>query len=413
MRRCLILLFLIVFCTATGAQNNDLNYYLSKALQNSPLLKDLRSMIEMNKIDSLRIKAESGPMLTAISNDSYAPVIKGRGFDQAITNGSNISALLSFSKEITGRNNRQNRYDALSILSRSVSNTEKISEQELKKSISAQYVTAYGDYQQYHFNNDVLGILYNEQKLLKELTEKGVYRQTDYLSFVITLQQQEMAVDRCKSQYRNDFAILNYLSGIEDTSFIELPDPELVPETIPGFSGSVYYKQFYIDSLKIANAREKIGFSYKPKISLIADGGYLSSLTFRPERNFGVDAGVSVTIPIFDGRQRGMQYNKLSIQEQTRKNYLDFYNTQYNQELRRLYQQLAACRKLKGQIGNQISYTKALMDASHKLLETGDIRVDEYIMSISLYLNANNQRVENTISEYFIINDINYWNRAN
>jgi len=413
MKRCLTIFLLAIVAISSYAQTNDLNYYLTRALQNSPLLKDFRSMVEMNRIDSMRIKAGLGPQLTGISNNSYAPEIKGWGFDEAITNGTNISALLNFSKEITGKSNRQNRYDALSILNRSISNTEKISEQELKKSISAQFVTAYGDLQQYHFNNEVLSVLFRERTLLKELTEKGVYRQTDYLSFVITLQQQEMTVDRYKNQYRNDFAILNYLSGIEDTTLTELTDPELSLETIPEFTGTVYYRQFYIDSLKIANARDQIGFSYKPRISFFADGGYLSSLTFRPERNFGVDAGISLTIPIFDGKQRKMQYGKLSIQEHTRKNYLDFYNNQYHQELGRLYQQLEACKKIRNQIDNQISYTKALMEASYKLLETGDIRIDEFIMSIGSYLNANNQLVENTISEYFIINEINYWNRTN
>jgi outer membrane protein TolC len=413
MKSYLTLLFLFIFTTFSLAQTNDLDFYLNKALQNSPLLKDIRSGVEINRIDSLRIKAELGPQVTAISTDQYAPVMNGWGFDEAITNGSIVSALVNVSKEITGRSKRQSRYDALSILNRSASNTEKISQQELKKSICAQYVTAYGDYRQYCFNKEMLGILCNERELLKELTEKGIYRQTDYLSFVVTLQQQEMMVEKYKIQYQNNFAILNYLSGIEDTSFTELTDPRLSLESLPAFSGSVYYKQFYLDSLKIANARDQVSFDYKPRISLMADGGYLSSLSTRPERNFGLDAGFSVSVPIFDGRQRKKQYDKLTIQEQNRRNYLDFYSTQYRQEIGRLFQQLNACQKLRSMIENQVTYTRALMEASHKLLEKGDIRIDEYIMSVGSYLNAENQQVENTISEYFIINDINYWSRTN
>jgi outer membrane protein TolC len=412
MKRSLIFSFLLVFVTLTHAQKINLDFYLNKALQNSPLLKDYQGQIVKNRIDSMRIRAVLRPQVTAISNNSYAPIINGWGFDEAITNGANVSALLNVSKEVTGRYNRQNRYEALNLLNQSVLNEGKISEQDLRKSIITQYITAYGEWQQYNFNTELVNILNKEEKILKELAEKGVYKQTDYLSFMINLQQQEMTATQLKIQYRSDFAILNYLCGIEDTTFVELPDPELKVESFSDFNNTVFYRQFFIDSLKLRNAEKQIGFGYKPKISLMADGGYYSSLAFNPGKNFGIDAGVSITIPIFDGRQRKMQYDRIAIDEQTRKNYLDHFNVQYRQQLNRLIQQLDACQKLSDQISNQIAYTHALMQADHKLLENGDLRIDEYIMSIGAYLNANYMMIENNISKYFIANEINYWNKA-
>jgi outer membrane protein TolC len=412
MKRSLILLFLLAFAALTYAQQNYLNYFVNRALQNSPLLKDYQSQILINRIDSMRIRAGLGPQVMAINNNSYAPVINGWGFDDAITNGANVSALVSVSKEITGKNNRQNRFETISLQNQSILNEGKISEQDLKKSISAQYITAYGEWQQMKFNSEVLKVLNSERVILKELTENGTYKQTEYLSFIVNLQQQEMTVEMLKNQYRNDLAILNYMSGIEDTILIELSDPELTVERVPDFFNSVFYGTFYADSLRLKNAEKQISFAYKPKISLMADGGYYSSLAVNPARNFGLDAGISLSFPIFDGHQRKMQYDRIAIQEQTRKKYVDFYNVQYRQQLNRLYQQLSACRKLNSQISNQISYVKALMEANHKLLESGDIRINEYIMSVGTYLTANNLLIENTISEYFIINEINYWNRA-
>jgi outer membrane protein TolC len=411
MKRVIIFLFLYVLIQGANAQEKNLDYYLDIALQNSPLLKDLRNQVSMNKLDSMRVRAGLGPQVMLLSNDSYAPVINGMGFDNAITNGANVSALLNVSKEISGKNSRLNRYEALSLQNQSVMNEGKISEQELKKDITTQYITAYGDWKQFMFNSEILDVFYREKAILKELTENGVYKQTEYLSFVVNLQQQEVGVSRLKNLYQNDFAMLNYLSGIEDTSFFALPDPEIKVESSACFSNTVFYKQFFIDSLKLKNAERQVDFSYRPKLNLIADGGYLSSLAISPAKNFGIDAGFSLSFPIFDGHQRKMQYDRISIEEQTRRNYLYFYNAQYRQQLNRLFQQLSACQRLNTQISNQISYAKTLMEASYKLLETGDVRISDYILSVGTYLNATNALVENTISEYLILNDINYWNR--
>ena len=54
--------------------------------------------------------------------------------------------------------------------------------------------------------------------------------------------------------------------------------------------------------LKASDAQ--IDLSYKPKVSLYADAGYVSSLQYLPYKNFGASAGVNLTVPIYDGRQK-------------------------------------------------------------------------------------------------------------
>ena len=66
----------------------------------------------------------------------------------------------------------------------------------LKKNITAQYIVAYGDLQQLNFNKEVNDLLRNEEKILKLLTQKNVYRQTDYLTFLVTLEQQNLSIKR-------------------------------------------------------------------------------------------------------------------------------------------------------------------------------------------------------------------------
>ncbi|HEY1872233.1 MAG TPA: hypothetical protein VGG71_14320, partial [Chitinophagaceae bacterium] len=98
MNRLMRFLFLTFLITGLGinyssAQKNTLDFYLTEAIRNSPLLKDYQSQIESNSIDSQRIRAQYHPQVTASSINSIAPVINGFGYDQAITNGGQLSGI--------------------------------------------------------------------------------------------------------------------------------------------------------------------------------------------------------------------------------------------------------------------------------------------------------------------------------
>ena len=254
-------------------------------------------------------------------------------------------------------------------------------------------------------------LLKKEEIILKELAEKGIYRQTDYLTFLVTIQQQEIQISEIKMQYQNEFATLNYLSGNVDTSFTSLAAPTLDPIQIPGLENTVFYQQFFIDSMKLRNSDVQIDFAYKPKVNLYADGGYVSSLMYLPYKNFGVSAGVNITVPIYDGHQKKMQHDKIAIAEETRQQYRDFFKTQHDQQIAQLLQQLQSTQQLIDQTSGQLRYTQGLIDANKKLLETGDARIADYIIAIGNYLSARNIITQNTVNKMQIINQLNYWNR--
>jgi len=155
----------------------------------------------------------------------------------------------------------------------------------------------------------------------------------------------------------------------------------------------------------------QIEYNYKPKINLYADGGYLTSFAEQYYKNFGVSAGVTLTVPIYDGRQKKMQVDKIAISEQTRQGYRDFFKKQYEQNIAQLFQQLHSIQKLIDEASNQIKYTEILIEANRKLLEAGDVRMPDYILAIGNYLTAKNIITQNNINKLQIINQINYWNR--
>ncbi|MCX6207466.1 MAG: TolC family protein, partial [Bacteroidetes bacterium] len=214
----LSIFFCILFIQLSAfTQERTLDYYIDAGIENSPLLKDLKNQQRSNLIDSMRILAGYLPQVNAMSTNSYAPTIGGWGYDGAITNGSNFSQLVTVSKQLVSKENLKNQHEAIQLLNESLKTSGKITEQDLRKTIIAQYISAYGNYQQYQFNKEVLQLFKKEQNILKSLTEKGIYRQTDYLSLLVTMQQQEIVITQLKNNFQSDFSALNYLCGINDT----------------------------------------------------------------------------------------------------------------------------------------------------------------------------------------------------
>lgn len=405
---CLSLFFL--FYVPAVAQTKNLAYYINSALSRSPLLNDFRNQVETNSLDSLVFKAGYGPIVEGVSNNAYAPVIGGFGYDPALTTTA-FTTEVAASKKFIGRQNLATQYKAFGLLADSIRNAKKISEQDLKKTVIAQYITAYGDQQQLNFYQTVHDLLTDQETLLKKLTQNNIYKQTDYLAFLVTYKQQELQLKQLRIQFQNDFAMLNYLCGLFDTASVTLQDPGIILEQLPDFSYSAFYQRYLVDSMKLQNAMAILNYSYRPKLSAFANAGYSSTLLYQAEKNFGFSLGLNLSAPIYDGHQKRLQMQKLGIQENTVAGYRDFFTSQYNQQVAMLRQQLSSTEALLEDINQQVNYSQGLIDVNEKLMRTGDAKISDFIIAINNYLTAKNLLTQNNISRMQIINQLNYWNR--
>lgn len=388
----------------------NLEYFYQEAVKRSPLLKDYHNQLQSSKIDSMQVKAGYLPQVSALANGMYAPVVNGYGFDEVLTNGKALEAVLNVNYNLASKKNINNQLEGIHLQADSIRFAIGLSALDLQKAVTDQYITAFASQQQAAFNQEVYQLLHEEEIVLKKLTRANVYKQVDYLTFLVTFQQQQLQWKQAELQLKNDYSTLNYLTGIADTTAHELAEPMIEPVLL-NFETGFFYQKFGIDSLKLVNQRKAVDFNYKPKASVYANSGYNSSFAYQPYRNFGASAGFTVAVPIFDGHQRKMQYDKLSISQRTINVYKEFFQRQHTQQLNLLRQQIADQNGLYKQVSEQIKFTKSLIQVDSRLLQTGDIRIADFVIAINNYLAAQNLKRQTNITRLKLFNQLNYWNR--
>lgn len=398
-------------CSVCFGQLRTLDFFIEQAKENSPLIKDYNNQILSYRLDSLIIRASLKTQVNLISSNSYAPLVKGYGYDEAITNRANISAVVQANRNFLTKNNVAAQLTAIRLQSQALSDTIRISEQDLARTVAEQYITVYGDLIAADFNKEIYDLLQKEEVVLKKLTQASVYRQADYLAFYVQLQQQQFTYLQSQIQYNTDYLTLNYLTGIVDTAIERIVKPSLNDTMQFDFFNSVFYKRFTTDSLRLAAEKALINYEYKPRIGAYADAGYLSSLLYNPYKNLGVSFGVSLTVPIYDAHQRQYRLSQVDLRERSRLTNKSFFLNQYKQQIAQLNLQLHASDLLVKTINDQIKYIRTLLTANAKLLETGDIRISDYVLAITNYISARNILNQNYINRLRIVNQINYWNR--
>lgn len=384
-----IFLLLLVFLVNYGykAQNkNTLSYYLETAQQTNPNLQDLKNQISITAIDSIKMRRDYGFKVNGIADASYSPQIKNWGFDGNSTiNGKNIALLGRVSRDFVSKKNLQAKLNSFSLSVQQLLNQKNLSAINLKRAITEQYLLAYENQEQTKIDQEIIHIFQQEDLILKTLTQKSVFRQTDYLTFKVTQQQNELLQKQHSTDFQNNFGLLQYLSGNDEKQPPYLEAPIFNYKIDSDFEESIYAQTFKTDSLKLENDIELINYNYQPKISVFADVGYSSSLIQTPYKNFGISAGLSLNIPIYDGHQRELSLEQKKIELDTRKNYTAFYQKQFEQQKSQIKSQILRYREMVNLATTQMKYAKTLIEANLKQLPTGDLKMADFILAITNY----------------------------
>ena len=403
------ILFSILLFSKIGVFAQTLDFFINKGLENSPLLKDFQNQISIATIDSLMVKANQRPQVNLNATIMKAPFGNNFGYDDAITNGGLYSSTVGVSQNIFNRKTLSNKYQSVDIQKQSIRNSSKLSTNDLKKAITNQYLTAYSDFSDLSFNKKFQKLVGSEKELLQQLAEHGVYKQTDYLAFIIEAQNQEILVNQLGFQLQKDFRLLKTICGITDTAKIELNEPTIaVNSAVFNVESSLFLYQFRIDSLKILNDKAAVDLRYKPKINWFTDAGLTSSDPSNLYKHFGFSLGLGFSLPIYDGKQRQLDYQKLSLAESNRENYKQFNTNQLSNQYVQLNDELTALQELEKMLNQQMKASEELVSLSKAQLNAGNMVMSDFIGALKNYVNINHNLNQVKVSKLQVLNELKY-----
>jgi outer membrane protein TolC len=409
MRKSFLLLTLLCQLSVSGQQRTgNLVYYLDEAIRNSPLLNDYRNQANAARADSILARASRKPYIEARSQLQYFPLYGNFGYDEVITNGGNYTAVMGISQNILNSKSVNNRYRSIDLQKQSIRISAELSSIDLRRIITDQYITAYTVFRDLEFNRSFLVLSNEESELVKGFVRRGISRQTDYMALQIETQSQEILVKQLEGAYRKELNTLNRLSGISDTSFVRLNEPMLEIKQVPDISRSPVMMQYDVDSIRIENDRAAVDLRYTPKVSWYADAGFLSHSPWNFYNHFGYSAGLSLSIPVYDGRQRNTEKQKLSLSENSRRAYEENYKKQYSQKLAQLNNDLKTLTETYAQLEDQLALSDQLVKALKKQLEAGMVLMTDYINAIRNYRSINRNLLVVNLQKLQVINEMNY-----
>jgi len=391
------------------SQECSLDKYLNQGISSNPVLKDLSNQILSTRYDSLIARAAILPQVNFNGYLMYAPTINGWGYSEVITNGQNLSGTINISQQIFNKKTREATIQKYGLESGDLANTRNISINELKKAITAQYLAAFAALEERKFQQEVLASLANEAKVVKIWTEKGIYRQTDYLSLQIEIRNLEQNIRDLDLQYRKEFWNLTLICGIDDTTSCDLQLPVIMDTVARKIENSLLFRHFLLDSLLIKNEKLQYDNKYKPALSWFADGGIVNNEPRLIYQNIGVSGGLSMTLPLFDGNQRKINYDKIRMREETRISYQENFRFRYHAQLRQLQHELETTRSFMKENEKQVSLVQELVDADKALLNIGALPISDYILALKNLMMVKHNGLQNQIRVQYILNEINFW----
>jgi outer membrane protein TolC len=315
---------------------------------------------------------------------------------------------MAVSQTIFNKKVLDNKYSSIDLQRKSLDYSSAYSTFELKKVITDQYLTAFSIYTDLQFNQKFLRLSRDENEIVSQFVKNGVFKQADYLSLLIETQSQEIAVNQLDGQYMKELMYLNRLCGLNDTIRYALEDPNLVLKGSPDISKSPMYMQYKIDSMKIENERAAVDIRYRPKINWFADAGFLTSNPWNFYQHFGYTAGVSLNVPVYDGRQRSIEKQKLDLNENSRRMYEESYRKQYFQQIEQLGSEMKTLNETAAGLTRQQETSLLLVRSLREQLETGIINMTDFVIAIRNYRNINRNIILVNLRKQQVINELNF-----
>jgi len=416
-----ILFALALFGAQIFGQNN-LEYFLTAALKNSPSLKEIENTKQISVLDKKLIDAENLlPKISLTANYQYSPYFNNGGqyvttnpgedaigYDIGITNGGFYSAQLNIEKNLFNSGLLNALQNQNSVAEKTISNNLLIEQHSLSKQVVDQYLAALESQYLNKLNNETLQNITRQIDITKNLVEKGLAKQSDYLLLQVEVGNRKVECGKSNVEYKNNLYGLYSLCGIKDTLTIELGKVSL--DKSPATSESSFFKKYESDSLTLAAQQAVWETKYLPQLKVFFNTGLNAVELQGIQKKFGMSAGLDFSLPIYDGDQKDITRQQNIIGMKTINNYKNYFSAELQSRKKASEEQLKSIENNILLINMQLNSYKTIMEMKEKELESGQISMIEYLTVLNNYIELKKNQITVEIEYQTQINNYNYWN---
>lgn len=415
----------ILLCLLFGLHayaQHGLDYFISQAVDNSPVLLESRNLQAANQIQKHLYIAENSSFQLTLSGDylfspyfnnngnlvSTNPSAQAIGYDIGVTNGGLYSAQVNLERNIFNRRLRTTLDRQIRINDDSFQYNYKLEKHNLEKQVIDHYLNAYQFLLLSRLSSEAADNLSQQLKLSAELVEKGYAKSQDYLLLKIEMQSQTIARNDARQQYRSNLYDLYAVCGIDDTTVVDIEATELIPGKANPLS--TFIDKYHLDSLTLINELEIFNSKYRPQVKLFANTGLNAVELNNIQRKFGISAGVNISLPILDGGQKRLNRQQNHIARSTVTAYRVFAKNNIHMQRKNLQARIQSLGQNIRALTEQINDYRELLEISARQLRQGNISMIDYLTLLRNFIDLRKNSIDMAINHQLEINNYNYWN---
>ena len=409
-----------------GHTQTHLTYYLDAARQNSPLLNDIKNQSQVATLETERLRAfYTKAQVTATGNIMLAPVLNTDesktklellpkaatnyyGYELGATNGGQQQAMVTLTQPLFNTERFQVYAQQVEIGRQVNQNTIRLTEHDLEKLVTDQYILCLQGKKQMLFADSLLLLLADQRSIIKRLVDKSILKQSDLTLLNIEYEANRNLQVTYQANYYRDLQDLQILAGVPDTARVLLQDIHLQVKE-PIFSSN-YLTRYRLDSLNALAVQKVFELKYKPQLNFFTNAGlnatYLPSI---PQR-FGFSTGLSLNWYIFDGHQRDITRQKTAVLLQSVAFYRQNFLVQNNLRQTRYLNELESYTTRQQITQKQMQEYRSLLTTYRREIMVGQLSIINYILALKNMALAQRDSLLLYTNEQLLINAYNYWN---
>jgi len=417
---CISCILLIV--SKPGSAQLSLGYFIDQAAEHSPALNEYQNLLGISEVQNRLNRAQNSAFQLSVSSDYlFVPYFNNPGglittdpdpgavgYEIALFDGGLYSFQVNMERNLFNGKLMNALDRQVRVQSENYKYSSALERHNLEKEVTDQYLNALRAARLVSLSKEIVSNLEQQLGFTAELVENGYINVQDYLLLKIEVKSQAINQRNVRQKYKSAILQLYELCGIQDTAIVDISP--VVLEQSSRTMNSNFTQKYVLDSLATVAEQQLFETKYRPQLQLFMNAG-LNAIELQDiEHKFGMSAGLSLLIPIFDGGQRDLTRQQSYLAKGTISQYRKYSEHVIALQCEDLRSQIESLRKDIESLTGQIKDFEDLLKISVKQLQTGNMSMIDYLALVRNFIELRVRSIEVETEYQLGINNYNYWN---